>query len=411
MSVRKRPYPALDLVQPAWTYAIVDRDGLQPLDLAEDLFRSAGAVAGDRVDRGTVAWQHGSAAHLIVLHMVRKVKLNAALRRKLKAEVRMLNERLLRFDAMLLPTGAHPFLLPASTAPWSGERDPLHVLPGTVFDRRVQGWVNSMGATVGLPFGTDEEFARLHAAIRLLMPILPALCASSPLLEGKRTGFLDSRLEALLHVHDDQPEFSGSIIPEAVFTQEDHDREVLGPIARVLAPFATRNDLDHEAVNARGAVTFFDQGQIELRTLDVQEHPGIDLDLLEFVLVVLKALMSGRWVSTYLQRAWDENDLLGIYLQVIKDAGSTLIANRDYLLMFGLLKQEQMTARRLWQHLFVELYDELGEDTRTHVGAILEQGCLASRILARTGREPDRDGIIKVYKELATCLAEGRHFA
>ena len=39
---------------------------------------------------------------------------------------------------------------------------------------------------LNLPFSSDEEFGRLHAAIRLLLPLLPALAASSPLVEVYR---------------------------------------------------------------------------------------------------------------------------------------------------------------------------------------------------------------------------------
>jgi hypothetical protein len=85
-----------------------------------------------------------------------------------------------------------------------------------------------------------------------------------------------------------------------------------------------------------------------------------------------------------------------------------VIANRDYLLMFGLMKQDHMHVGKLWQHLFVELYGELSENCRQHVGHILEHGCLASRILKRTGRTPSHDDLVRVYRELADCLQEDR---
>jgi len=40
----------------------------------------------------------------------------------------------------------------------------------------------------------------------------------------------------------------------------------------------------------------------------------------------------------------------------------------------------------------------------------LSEGCLARRILGRLGERFDRDRLRGVYRELATCLAEGASF-
>ena len=177
-----------------------------------------------------------------------------------------------------------------------------------------------------------------------------------------------------------------------------------------MAPFDTEHVMDHHFANSRGAIARFDRGAIEIRVIDIQECPSADLAIAELIVAVLKALTSGRWVSSYLQRAWSEHDLLPLFLQVIKDAGNARIANRDYLLMFGLMKQEQMSAHKLWQHLFVELYGDLSEGCRQHIAHILEHGCLASRILKHTGKTPDHATLKRVYCELANCLAEDRAF-
>ena len=44
------------------------------------------------------------------------------------------------------------------------------------------------------------------------------------------------------------------------------------------------------------------------------------------------------------------------------------------------------------------------------ISHILQHGCLASRILAHTGKEPSRKKIIDVYTELAACLQDDRPF-
>jgi len=74
------------------------------------------------------------------------------------------------------------------------------------------------------------------------------------------------------------------------------------------------------------------------------------------------------------------------------------------------LKEDRMTAGKLWEHLFNELRSELSENAQRGISHILQHGCLASRILSRTGKEPSRERIIEVYTELATCLQDDRPF-
>lgn len=57
-----------------------------------------------------------------------------------------------------------------------------------IFGCRSHGWANIQCMHLNLPFAGDEEFARLHAAARLLLPILPALAANSPAAAGGGCG-------------------------------------------------------------------------------------------------------------------------------------------------------------------------------------------------------------------------------
>jgi len=412
MSEKQRDHRLLEAAHVSITYAIVDRDTLAVRPLADELLASLAQRGDGTRARVDVEREHQPAMHLVQLRTTRPVKKLGALRKKFDAEVGVLNAWLKPHNAMLLPTGAHPLMVPAhETVLWPHEHAARYTLQDRLFDRRTHGWSNSHGVALHITFSGDNEFSKLHAAIRVLLPILPALSASSPILEGRYTGFHAARMEAYLHAQERYPELMGSLIPEAVFTQEDYDRVVLGPIAQALAPVDPDGLLDPERSNTRGAVVHFDEGVVELRVLDAQECPAADLAIAEFVTVVLKALTSGRWVSTYVQRAWSEDDLLAIFLQVIRDAGHTVIANRDHLLMFGLLKQDQMLVGKLWQHLFVELYGDLSTETRQHIGHILEHGCLATRILRHTGRTPSQEKLRTVYAQLANCLEQGRLFA
>ena len=57
-----------------------------------------------------------------------------------------------------------------------------------IFSCQGHGWANLQSMHINLPFADDAEFGRLHAAIRFLLPLLPGLTASSPVMDGAVTG-------------------------------------------------------------------------------------------------------------------------------------------------------------------------------------------------------------------------------
>src|SRR5690606_18750545 len=112
-----------------------------------------------------------------------------------------------RLDGMLRERGA--MLLPGAMHPWMDPHREMRLWPhayGAVyaaFDRIFgctgHGWANLQSTHVNLPFRDDGEFGRLHAAIRLVLPLIPALAARPPLMDGRATGLLDNRPEAARH--------------------------------------------------------------------------------------------------------------------------------------------------------------------------------------------------------------------
>lgn len=311
-------------------------------------------------------------------------------------KVRQANRALRQHDAFLLPTAAHPLSLPG---PKEADRGAFLGDPRSA---------NLSFACLRLPFHGDAEFAKVHAAVRMLLPILPAIGASSPVLNGEPTAALDGAVEAIMRPDPAFPQLVGPFVPEAVFSQEEYYREVFRPMAQGLpGPDAA---FDHLALNGRGAVALFDEGIIEIRMIGMQECVAADLAVASMVLAVLRALVGGRWVSSYLQRAWSEDDLARLLRDVVVHGGDAVITNSDYLLMYGLMKQDEMTAAKLWQHLFVDLYAELDEGTRLGMAHIVEHGCLAARIRARTGPSPEADRVVEVYRDLAEHLQADRLF-
>ena len=298
----------------------------------------------------------------------------------------------------LLPSGAHPF---ASAQDRSDAQRPHPVVADTSL------WTCS--SRIELPFADDQSFGRSHTAIRMVLPIIPAISASSPFLHGKRSHGLSARILAALGGRTEIPELTGDCIPEVALDQADYYRIVLEPIAMALAERGLSETVDYQLANRRVAVPSFERGTITIPAADTQECLGSDAAIAEMISAVVHAMTNGRWVSNYLQRAWYGADLKAVLVDTARYGGDAVIANRDLLLMFGMMR-ESATAAELWRHLYQQLRSELGEATRTRIGFILDHGCLAQRILRRTGDRPSRERLVEVYRELAACLRDNRVF-
>ncbi len=377
-------------------YLVVDKDTLNISATGVELPADNAAKIIGELQR-----KSDPASHVLVLRTIGPTANIPSLEAGFRAEVRTTNAALASTERVLLPVSVHP-LRHAVKENGPGEHDPV---PDPVLRDLASG--DPWSVHLDLPFANDDEFSKLHTAIRMVLPIIPALCACSPIMNGEVTGLMDTRMHQYLTRQQRFPELMGPLIPEAVFNQEDYYRVIFEPIARALQPLDTDGVMDYQLLNGRGAIARFDRGDIRIRVMDVQECPSADLAIAEMIVAVLKAMVAGKWVSNYLQRAWHESDLLAIFRDVIVHAGDTVIANKDFLLMFG-MRHESATANELWRHLYQQLRADLSEGARVRIAHILDQGCLAQRIIKRTGEKPSRERIIEVYREMAACLEDDK---
>ncbi len=114
----------------------------------------------------------------------------------------------------------HPWMDP-TRRPGSGRTNTARSMRPTTHLRLSGPWlVQPPKHALNLPFANDAEFGALHAAIRALLPILPALAASSPVIDGKPGGWLDNRLRVYRSNSAKIPSITGRVIPEAVFSRK-----------------------------------------------------------------------------------------------------------------------------------------------------------------------------------------------
>ena len=406
----ERAIPLFRAVGIELEYMIVDRDSLVVRPICDELMQQVlGYVAGD-YENGAIGWSNELVNHVVELKTNGPAPSFEGLDILFHQNIGEINSHLEKFNAMLLPTGAHPLMDPyTETKLWPHDNHEIYSLYNRIFDCRGHGWANLQSMHINLPFCGDEEFARLHAAIRLLMPLIPALTASTPVLDGELTGFADARLETYRHNQDKIPSIAGRIIPEAVFSKEDYYEKVFNPIIRDIKPYDAEGILDHHFLNSRGAIARFDRNAIEIRIIDLQEAPMVDLALAEFFFVVLRKMSREYWVSLETQKMASTEALADLFLKVIRDGDQCEIMDRDYL-RFWDINQPELPVLSLWQIIFEQCEPALSESCKTVVRTILAHGNLSSRIVRALNGNLQPDNIRSVYHQLAKCLVENRMF-
>lgn len=393
-------------------YMIVQRDTLDVLPIADRLLEDVRGTPGSDYELGSLAWSNELVLHVIELKTNGPAASLVGLAEQFQEHVSQINRRLAPHGACLMPTAMHPWMSPErETKLWPHECNDIYRAFDRIFDCRGHGWSNLQSTHLNLPFANAEEFGRLHAAIRLLLPILPALAASSPLVEGRLTGLADTRLEYYRDNAARVPSVSGGVIPEPAYTPQTYQDEILARVYRDIAPHDPAGILQHEWLNARGAIARFDRGAIEIRVLDIQECPAADLAVLALIVAVLEALVEERWSPLAAQQAWPIAPLQGMLLGCIRDADHAMIENRAYLAALGVDPPSAMSAGCLWRHLAdVALTPTLRARCAAPLETIFTHGVLARRIRNAVGRNPHPVHLARTYDQLCRCLAEGAMF-
>jgi len=382
---------------------------------ATDPARAAADTGGfdGEVELGPVAWSNELALHVVELKTNGPVPTLRGLAARLQGHVERLRALLEPVDALLMPTAMHPLMSPdRELRLWPHQNDAIYRAFDRIFDCRGHGWANLQSVHVNLPFHGDGEFGRLHAAIRAVLPILPALAASSPLAEGRLTGLHDTRMDSYARHTERVRSVAGAIVPEAVFTRDDYERQILGPIYDDLRPLDPEGVLCHEWVNARGAIARFDRGSIEIRVLDVQECPAADLAVAGAAIAALRALVDEWHAGVAELRALTVPALAAILRDAVAAGDRALLRDGAYLRLFGFPDRPPCRARDLWQHLFetAARREEAWPEWEPALALYAAEGCLAARITNALGERPGGEDIDRVYRELCRCLDRGELF-
>ena len=406
------PMPAFAGVGIEMEYMIVDRNTLDVLPLADRLLHEAAGHPANEVVRDMMGWSNELVLHVVEIKNPQPAPCLDPLAAAFQDEIRQINHLLAQHGARLMPTAMHPWMDPRSeTHLWPHDNDAIYRAYDRIFDSHSHGWSNLQSMHINLPFANDEEFARLHAAIRLVLPILPALAASSPIADGRDTGMADYRMHTYAGNAQAIPSITGMVVPETITSRAAYEQRILAPMYRDIAPHDPEQVLRKEWLNSRGAIARFDRHAIEIRVIDTQECALADLAVAAATVGVVR-LLYGADDDLIAQQELPTAALAGILHSCIRDAEQAVVEDEPYLRLLG-FPDGACRAGELWEHLLGRIAadaDNAGAQWHATWQTILEHGPLARRILQAVDGDFSRERLKAVYAALCDCAEHGDMF-
>ena len=396
-------------------YVLVDALSLDVAPIADKVLRHLSGTEKpvNDYERDGLGWSNELVMHVIELKNVQPTRDFVDVGRRFQDEIGAMNARLQEFGARLMPGGTHPWMDPAKeTRIWPHDHSPVYKAYDRIFGCRSHGWANLQATHVNLPFADDREFARLLAAVRVIVPIVPALAAASPYMEGRATGILDARMEAYRTNAEAVPELNGDLIPEAVATRAEYEQRVLKPIYAAIEAHDPDSVLRHEWLNARGAIARFDRNALEIRVMDTQECPRADAAFAALIFDLAQSLYERQFASPRTEAQLPNRTLARILMSCVHDADKARIDSPEFLQLFGLARRD-CDAGSLW----LAIAERLDRENSAHVAQwrapvefALTRGPLARRLVRAVGPRPSRAALHELYAALCDALAAGRQF-
>lgn len=380
-------------------YMIVDAADLGVRPWADRVLVDADGKPISDIERGRLTWSNELIAHVIEFKTTLPEESLDGLAEAFAAEVAEANRRFAPHGVRILPTAMHPTMRPEEAVLWTHDFSEVYAAFDRIFDCRGHGWSNLQSVHLNLPFADDGEFARLHAAIRLVLPLLPALAASSPFVEGRPTGFADNRLAYYRSNSSKLPALCGRVIPEPVYSRIDYERVIFDPIAAQLSPHDPEGVLEARFSNSRGAIARFDRDAIEIRVLDIQECPAADLAVLRTIIALLRELVAETHLPLALQQTAQVEPLRTLFDAAVEQGSAAVVTDPLMLRAFG-HAGERATMRELWRGVVRRLDPCVTASSaeQAAIETIITEGPLAERMMRA---HADGESLDSIYRRLA----------
>jgi hypothetical protein len=279
--------------------------------------------------------------------------------------------------------GMHPLLRLDETTYWDHDEQEYYQVYDRLFDIKQHGWLNIQALQINIPYDGKDELLAMFNKIRSLMPYLVAVSASSPLVEGALTSYMDNRLVYYRQNQAAIPEICNDILPEKLCSVEDYvkiNRRIYSRLKRDGAEILCR-----EWVNSRGVIIRFTRSCLEVKAIDEQECLHSDMAFSAFLLALLRS------------------DL------VLEEDESSLLSMLEIA-----MRQGVAGLRPELERLFAAAEKNATVEERRYLPLIatrIDQGSLAE-IMVRKLRESGAgtEGIKSLMRQMQWCLKENRPY-
>lgn len=389
-------------------YMLVDKNTLDVKPISDVLLESLAGHQANHCELGDIELSNELVMHVIEFKNNGPRSPKEPIANHFQQALIQLQPLLNQHQIQLLPTGAHPWMNPlAETIRWPHGNQSIYQQYDTIFNCEGHGWANLQSMHINLPFANDEEFAALHSVVRILLPLLPALAASTPIIERQLTGYQDTRLVYYEKNQQKIPSISGDIIPEVISSPAHYQEQVLAPMYRDIRPYDPQGLLQYEWLNSRGAIPKFDCNALEIRLVDTQECVDADIAIARAVHAILN-----NWHNTsehHQHRPCPTKMLKGVYDHAVKTGLSTPIEHAELFTQWQLPKRN-MTIRNVWATLIERVSHMLDQPSQRALEHILHHGNLSERIVQACQKDFGKTNLRQVYQKLADCLLKNQLF-
>jgi gamma-glutamylcysteine synthetase len=256
------------------------------------------------------------------------------------------------------------------TTYWDHDEHEYYQAYDRLFNIKQHGWLNIQALQINIPYDDLEELVAMFNKIRSLMPYLVAVSASSPMVEGKLTNYMDNRLVYYRQNQAAIPPICHNILPEKLENVHDYvqiNRQIYSELKKCNAEILCR-----EWVNSRGVIVRFTRKCLEVKAIDEQECLHSDMAFSAFLLALLR---------TDLALEEDESTLLAMLEDAMRCGVAGMRPELERLLAAAeksaTIEEKRylpLVAKRIEQGSLAEIMvQKLKEETDGRIEPILEQ--------------------------------------
>lgn len=397
-SRKHRKYDTLEVFGPEHEFSIVD-ETLNPKPIVDKVIKKFCGRIKNNVVFPDFIFGKELQAHVAEIKAKNPFRSPQEFENKMQKGVDIISTELDGLDCRLLGLGMHPTVSLDEIKVWSHRDRKIYDAFDTLFNLKQHGWLNIQSFQLNLSYLNEFEAIKLYNLVKLIIPYLPAISASSPIYEGEIGEYRDNRLHFYGLSQEKIPSITGYIVPEPLNSFRSYKEKIINryssDLERAGAPSFI---LNKDWINSRGAIFRFDRKTIEIRIMDEQECIKSDVALSCFIRSLLRGLVQSRMFEIPYHLLVDDLNA------VIKDG---LRANVNHPTL--------TSAKEVCRSLFKTAYKNALQQEKKYLWIIkrrIEEGniseLIVDRVLRRAQRTDFKEALIKIYSDLTDNLKKNQ---